>query len=110
MVKVMQYTKKNMQPVIDKFSDSYDSSTKYSHIKIVDRVDIDAFLDILYLRATFGLNILDKEVIWNHESAHDTISATMLLHRLKFICRVITFDKRETQNGCWKTDKFACMG
>ena len=39
----------DIQPVIDKFSDPCYSSTKYSHIKLVDRVDIDAFLDIFYL-------------------------------------------------------------
>ena len=106
---IVQYTNKNMQSVIDKFSDPLDGSTKYSHVKLVDRVDIEAFIDILYLRAAFRLNILDREVIWNHESAHDIIAATMSLHRFKFICRLITFDDNETQNDRWKTDKFICM-
>ena len=44
-----------------------DCSTKYSHVKLVDRVDIEAFIGILYLRAAFRLNILDREVIWNHK-------------------------------------------
>ena len=47
------------------------------------------------------MNILDREVIWNHESAHNIIGATMLLHRFNFICRLITFDnkKHETTGG-----------
>ena len=64
-------------------TDPLDGSTKYSHVKLVDRVDIEAFIDILYLRAVFRLNILDREVIWNHESALGIIGATMSLHRFK---------------------------
>ena len=107
---IVQYTNKNM-PVMDKFSDPLDDSTEYSHVKLVDRVDIEAFIGILYLRVAryFRLNILDREVIWNHESANDIIGATMSLHRFKFICRLITSDDKETRNDRWKTNKFACM-
>ena len=49
-----------MQPVIDKFSDPLDGSTKYSRVKLIDRVDIEAFIGILYLGTAFKLNILDK--------------------------------------------------
>ena len=80
---LVQYTNKNMQPVIDNVSDPLDGSTKYSHVRPVDRVDIEAFIGLLYLRAAFRLIILDREVIWNHESAHDIVGATMSLHRVK---------------------------
>ena len=78
MENIVQYTSKNMQPVIDKFSNLLDSSTKNSHVKLVDRADIEAFIGFLfmYLRAAFRLNNLDREVVWNHESAHDIIGAT----------------------------------
>ena len=111
MDNIVQYTNKNMQPVIVKFSDLLDGSTKcsHSHVKLVDRADIEAFICILYLRAVFWLNILDREIIWNHESAYDIIGATMSLHRFKFFCRLITFDGKETWNDRWKTDKFVCM-
>ena len=98
-----------MQPVVDKFSDPVEGSTKYSHVKLADRVHIEAFIGILYLRAAFRWNILDREIIWNHESAHDIIGPTMSLNRFKFICRLITFDNKETQIDRWKADKFACM-
>ena len=109
MDNIVQYTNKNMQPVIDKFSDPLDGYTKYSHVKLADRVDVEAFIGILYLRAAFRLNILDREVIWYHESPHDIIGATMSLDRFKFICCLITFDNKKTQNDRWKTEKFACM-
>ena len=79
-----------MQPVVDKFSDPVEGSAKYSHVKLADRVHIEAFIGILYLRAAFRWNILDREIIWNHESGHDIIGPTMSLNRFKFICRLIT--------------------
>ena len=81
MDNIVQYTYKRMQPVINKFSDSFDGSTKYSHVNVkpVDRIEIESFLGVLYLRAAFRLNILDREVIWNHESVHDIVGATMSL-------------------------------
>ena len=63
MDNTVQYTSQNMQPVIEKFSDPLDGSTKYSHVKLVDRFDIQAFIDILYLAAALRLNILDREFI-----------------------------------------------
>ena len=53
MENIVLYTSKNMRPVIDKFSAPLDGSTKYSHVKFVDKVDIEAFIDILYLVAAF---------------------------------------------------------
>ena len=109
MDKIVQYTNKSMQPAIDKFSDPLDGSTEYSHVKLVTRIDIEAFIGILYLRAGFRLNVLDRKVIWNHESTHDIIGAAISLHRIKLICCLITFDHKETRNDRWKTDKFAYM-
>ena len=51
--KTVQYTNKNIQPVIDKLLDPLDSSTKYSHVKLVDSVDSETFIGILYLKAAF---------------------------------------------------------
>ena len=48
---VVQYTNMSMQPVIEKFPDPLDGSTKYSQVKLVDRIDIETFIGILYLRA-----------------------------------------------------------
>ena len=85
MDNIVQHGNKNMHPVIDKFSNPIDGSTKYIDVKLVDRVDIDAFIRILYLRAAPRLSIQDTEVTWNHESAHNIIDATMFLHRFNVI-------------------------
>ena len=33
----------------------------------------------------------------------------MSMHRFKLICRLISFDNKETRNDLWKTVKFICM-
>ena len=68
-----------MKPLIGNFSELLDDSTKYSHVKLVDRVDTEAFIAISYLRAASRLNILDRKVIWNHE-------VLMILYVLQFHC------------------------
>ena len=91
------------------FEDLLEDSNKYPHFKLVDWIDMKAFIGILYLRAAFRLNLLDRDIIWNHESAHDIFGATMSVNRLKFICRFCTFDDKTTRQDRWKNDKFACM-
>ena len=99
MENIVQYTNKNMQSVIDKFPDLLDGSTKYSNVRLADRVGIESLIGILYLRAALRLNILDREVIWNHESAHNVIGATSSLHRFKFICPLITLMRKKLETN-----------
>ena len=54
----VQYRNKNMQSVIDKLSDPLDGLSKYSHVKLVGRVDIDALIGILYLGTAFWTEYL----------------------------------------------------
>ena len=75
--KLVIYTNASIQPLLEKFEDLLEDSDKYPHFKLVDRIDMKAFIGILYLRAAFRLNLLDREIIWNHESAHDIFGATM---------------------------------
>ena len=107
--KLVIYTNASIQPLLEKFEDVLDDSDKYPHFKLVDQIDMKAFIGILYLRAAFRLNLLEREIIWNHESAHDIFGATMPVNRFKFICRFCTFDDKTTQQDRWKNDKFACM-
>ena len=75
--KLVIYTNASIQPLLEKSEDLLEDSEKYRHFKLVDRIDMKAFLGILYLRAAFRLNLLDREIIWNHESAHGIFGATM---------------------------------
>ena len=106
--KLVIYTNASIQPLLEKFEDLLVDSDKYPHFKLVDRIDMKAFSRILYLRAAFRLNLLDGEIIWNHESAHYIFGTTMSVNRFKFICCFCTFDDKTTHQDRWKNDKFVC--
>ena len=105
--KLAIYTNASIQPLLEKFEDLFEDSDKYPHFKLVDRIDMKTFIEILYLRAAFQLNLLNREIICNHESAHDIFGATMSVNRFKFICHFCTFDDKTTRQDRWKNDKFA---
>ena len=69
--KLAIYTNAAIQPLLEKFEDLLQDSHKYLHFKLVDWINMKAFIEILYLRAAFRLNLLDQEIIWKHELAHD---------------------------------------
>ena len=107
--KLVIYTNASIQPLLEKFEDLPEDSDKNPHFKLIDWIDMKAFIGILYLPAAFRLNLLDREIIWNHQSAHDIFGATMSVNWFKFICRFCTFDDKTTHQDRWKNDKFACM-
>ena len=51
--KLVIYTNVSIQPLLEKFEDILEDSAKYPHFKLVDRIDMEAFIGILYLRAAF---------------------------------------------------------
>ena len=106
---IVGYTNDIIRPVLEKFSDVLDASTKYTHFRLVYHMDIQAFLCILYLRAALRVNLMSTSTIWHHESSNDLFSATMSHSRFKFISRFIAFDDKASRAERWKTDKFACM-
>ena len=66
---IVGYTNDVIQPVLEKFSDALEASTKYTHFHLVDHMDIRTFLGILYLRAALRLNLMGTSTIWHHENS-----------------------------------------
>ena len=50
---IVQDTNNCIQPVLERFSDLLKRSDTYPHVKLVDQIDIEAFIDILYLRSAY---------------------------------------------------------
>ena len=59
--KLVIYTNASIQPLLEEFEDLLEDSDKYPHFKLVDRIDT-SFIGILYLRAAFRMNLLDREI------------------------------------------------
>ena len=79
--KIVTHTNDVIETAIERFTDLLEESDKYPHFRKVDKMNISAFIGLLYLRATFRLNLQETLEIWNHESAHDIFAATMLYNR-----------------------------
>ena len=107
--KLFIYTNAPIQLLLQKFKELFEDTNKYPHFKLVDRIDMKVLIGILYLQAAFRLNLSDREIIWNHEAAHDIFGATTSVTRFKFIGCFCTFDDKTTFQDRWKNDKFACM-
>ena len=107
--KIVTHTNDVIQAAMERLADLLEESDIYPHFLKVDKMDISAFIGLLYLRAAFRLNLQETLEIWNHESAHDIFAATMSYNWFQFIGRFITFDDKSTRGDCWKSDKFACL-
>ena len=103
---IVGYTNDVIRTVLERFS-VLEASTKYSHFRLVDHMDIRAFLGILYLRAALRVGLMNTSTTWHHESSDDLFSATMSHGRFKFISCFITFDDKASRTESWKTDTFA---
>ena len=106
---IVGYTNDVIRSVLERFSDVLDPSTKYTHFRLVDLMDIRTFLGILYLKAALTVNLMSTSTIWHHASSNNFFSTTISHSRLKFISRFITFDDKASRTERWKTDQFACM-
>ena len=107
--KIVTHTNDVIETAMERFTDLLEESDKYPHFRKVDKMDISAFIGLLYLRTAFRLNLQETLEIWNHESARDVFAMTMLYNRFQFIRRFITFDDKSTRGDRWKSDKFACQ-
>ena len=107
--KIVENTNKNIEPFLEMNRHLIENSNKYTSYKNVDVFDIRTFFGILYLCAAFKLNLMNQNIIWNHEAAHSLFGAGMSLSRFQFITRLVTFDDKATREDRWQYDKFACM-
>ena len=85
--KIVKNTNKNIEPFLEMNRHLIENSNKYTSYKKVDVIGIRTFFGILYLRAAFKLNLMNQNIIWNHEAAHSIFGAGMSLSRFQFITR-----------------------
>ena len=98
-----------IRPVLERFFDVPEASTKYHHFRLVDHMNLQAFLGILYLRAALRVSLRSINTIWHDESSNNLFSAPMSNSCFKFISRFITFDNKASRTERLKTDRFTCM-
>ena len=107
--KIVENTNKKIEPFLEMNRHLIENSNKYTSYKKLDVIDIRTFFGILYLRAAFKLNLMNQNIIWNHEATHSIFGAGMSLSRFQFITRFVTFDDKATREDRWQYDKLARM-
>ena len=107
--KLMTYTNNSIKPAMERFSNFLKEIDKYLHFQKVGKIDILAFIRLLYLHSAFRLNLCETVEIWNHKSSHNIFSKAMPYNQFQFILKFIPFDNKSTCNNQWIMDKFACL-
>ena len=64
---IFAYTNASIHLVLDQFDETLCNFYKYPHFRSVDRIHIETFLGMLYLRAAFRQDLIKVSSIWNQE-------------------------------------------
>ena len=101
---IVSYTKKKME-----FLPSAEKYSQKGYAKLIDIVDLLAFLGIVYMRRLYHMNRHRTDTLFSDIHGHLLFSATMSRQRFQFILANLTFDDAEDRRACWQCDRFAAM-
>ena len=80
-----------------------------AYAKLIDIVDLRAFLGIAYIRGLYHMNGHQIDTLFSDIHGHPVFSATMSRQRFQFILANLTFDDAEDRPARWQRDRFAAM-
>ena len=81
----------------------------FCHVRDIDKVELRAFIGLLYARGLLCLNHHDYHLLFKESIGHHIFGATMSAKRFGFINANITFDDPETRGERFKEDRFAAF-
>ena len=105
---IVEYTNRKIEEAIIRFENT-DKYPYKSYVKIIDDVDLRAFIGIMYLRGLYGLNRHNIRVLFSDRHGMPVFGATMSRLRFEFILKYLSFDDHTTREERWKQDRFAAM-
>ena len=82
--------------------------TKNSHINITDKLELTAFIGLLYLRGMKGAALDDLNHLYSISDGIPAMSAVMSKNRFCFLLRHLTFEtaqQRKDRAEHWKRDR-----
>ena len=103
---ILENTNKKVQNFHDCFANNEDYFYKNKHCKLLDMVELKAFIRLLYLQASLKSTFPSW---WYLKSSNGFFATTVSKKCFQFISRFFEFDVRKTREERWKHDKFACM-
>ena len=102
----------NTNRKIEEAMNRLENTDKYpykSYVKIIDDVDLRAFIGIMYLRGLYGLNRHNTRVLFSDRHGMPVFGATMSRLRFEFILKYLSLDDDTTREDRWQQDRFAAM-
>ena len=75
----------------------------------VSLCELNVFIFLLYVRATYGRKNFPLYNFCNEERSVSFFQQTMSRNRCREIIRFLRFDLRSTKSARWQTDKFALI-
>ena len=75
----------------------------------LDRLELIAWIGLLYLRGVFGFTKKSCHYLWNEEYGHALFRTAMSQNRFMFINANIRFDDIATRPERWRHDRFAAF-
>ena len=91
-----------------KFLSFFDLFTKRI-VKLVDMIEMRAFVGLFYSRAFFQWNFELVDRLWNIENSHPIFTATMSRTRFQTILKFLSFDNKETRKDRYRRDRMAAI-
>ena len=84
-----------------------DPQSKYTWLKLTDKVEMKAYIGLSYLKGAFQQNYWNYHRIFADMIGHPVFLATMSMNRFCFLNANFSMDDDETRGERWKTDRLA---
>ena len=82
VLSIVNFTNKRIENTILKVSDLLQTSNKYPHIKVTDKIEIEAYFGLLYFRGLFKLNMHLTNIIFSERHGLPVFGAAV--SRMRF--------------------------
>ena len=106
---IVSFTNKRIEETKSKIDEEQLLSGKYPHVKVVDIIDINAVIGLMYIRGLYGLTKHNLNLLFSDKKGLPIFGATMSRLRYQFIIKHLCFDDIDTRPERWKSDRFAAM-
>ena len=105
---IVRYTNTKIQEFINAHPNVRESS-KYSHCKETDIIEIRALIGLIYLRGALHLTFLHVKRLFQQRSSNTIFMTTMSQNRFAFLLGMIEFDDHQSRAARWRVDRFTAI-
>ena len=106
---IVEFTNKKIVQTIEKVRNVLENSDKYPHVKVTKKMEIEAFVGLLYYRGLYCLKNHSLNIMFSDRFGLPVFSACMSRMRFEFLMAHLCFDNFEDRAERWQSDRFAAI-